>query len=114
MLGPKILGQATDLIFSGVIGSRIPAGVTKAQAVARLRAQGNSSQADMLSSMHLVPGQGIDFGQLGHVLVVVLAGRCRGPHLREHNRASVRIGQDADRRGRRAGGGAHPAAGAGA
>jgi len=73
VLGPRILGQATDLIFSGVISGRLPAGVTKAQAVARLRAQGKGTQADMLSSMHLTPGQGIDFSQLGHVLMIVLA-----------------------------------------
>ena len=72
VLGPRILGYATDLIFSGVVGSRIPAGLTKAQAVARLRAQGKGTQADMLSSMHVVPGQGIDFSRLGHVLVLVL------------------------------------------
>ncbi len=73
VLGPWILGRATDLIFAGVIGSRMPAGVTKAQAVAGLRAQGNGAQADMLGSMHLTPGQGVDFTQLGHVLIVVLA-----------------------------------------
>ncbi len=73
VLGPRILGSATDLIFSGVIGSRIPAGVTKAQAVAALRAQGKGTQADMLSSMQLTPGHGVDFTQLGHVLVIVLA-----------------------------------------
>jgi len=71
VLGPRILGHATDLIFSGVIGSRIPAGVTKAQAVAGLRARGKGTQADMLSSMQLT--HGVDFTQLGHVLVIVLA-----------------------------------------
>ncbi len=73
VLGPLILGRATDLIFSGVIGSRLPAGVTKARAVARLRAQGNGTQAGLLSSLHLTPGQGVDFTRLGHVLVLVLA-----------------------------------------
>src|SRR5690349_18309910 len=29
-IGPKILGHATDLIFSGIFGKQIPAGVTKA------------------------------------------------------------------------------------
>ncbi|HEX7460716.1 MAG TPA: ABC transporter ATP-binding protein, partial [Dermatophilaceae bacterium] len=38
VIGPKILGNATDLIFTGLIGERLPAGVTKAQAVAQLRA----------------------------------------------------------------------------
>ncbi|MGZ4594555.1 MAG: ABC transporter ATP-binding protein [Actinomycetes bacterium] len=70
--GPKILGSATDLIFSGVVGQRIPAGVTQDQAVAQLRRQGNDKLADMLASMHLVPGQGIDFTAVAHVLLVAL------------------------------------------
>src|ERR1700730_5843910 len=27
VIGPKIIGQATDIIFSGVIGKRLPAGI---------------------------------------------------------------------------------------
>jgi ATP-binding cassette subfamily B protein len=73
VLGPRILGHATDLIFSGVVGGRLPAGATKAEAVARLRAQGQGRLADMLSAMDVVPGRGIDFTQLGHVLLWVLA-----------------------------------------
>ena len=38
VLGPKILGHATDLIFAGVLSRQIPADVTKAQFVARLNA----------------------------------------------------------------------------
>jgi ATP-binding cassette subfamily B protein len=72
VLGPRILGQATDLIFSGVISSKIPAGVTKAQAVAGLRSHGEGTLADMVGSMHLVPGQGIDFSQVGRVLLTVV------------------------------------------
>src|ERR1700722_2531975 len=33
VLGPRLLGDATNLIFSGVIGRSIPAGASKAQAV---------------------------------------------------------------------------------
>jgi ATP-binding cassette subfamily B protein len=71
VVGPKILGQATDLIFSGFISSKIPAGVTKAEIVAQLRAHGNGLQADLYNSMNLNPGHGIDFGQVGVVLLVV-------------------------------------------
>jgi ATP-binding cassette subfamily B multidrug efflux pump len=71
--GPKILGQATDLIFSGIIGAQLPAGVTKEQAVAGLRARGQGTFAGMVSSMDVVPGQGIDFTALAHVLGWVLA-----------------------------------------
>ncbi len=71
-VGPKILGHATDLIFSGVIGRRFPAGMTKAEAVAGLRARGEGKVADMLASMHVVPGRGVDFTAVGHVLLIAL------------------------------------------
>ncbi|MEU8354503.1 ABC transporter ATP-binding protein [Nonomuraea sp. NPDC048882] len=71
--GPKILGYATDLIFSGIIGAQLPAGSTKAQAVAGLRARGQDTFADMVSAMSVVPGQGIDFTALAQVLGWVLA-----------------------------------------
>ena len=38
VVGPKILGHATDLIFAGLFGRRLE-GTTKAEAVAGLRAQ---------------------------------------------------------------------------
>jgi len=72
-LGPRILGRATDLIFSGVVGRQLPAGVTKAEAVASLRARGDAKMADMLASMHVVPGQGVDFAAVRDVLLLVLA-----------------------------------------
>jgi ATP-binding cassette subfamily B multidrug efflux pump len=72
VLGPKVLGNATDLIFSGVIARQIPAGTTKAEMVAHLRQQGHGTLAAMLDSMNLVPGHGIDFGQVGSVLMAVL------------------------------------------
>ncbi|MEV0308102.1 ABC transporter ATP-binding protein [Nonomuraea fuscirosea] len=71
--GPKILGHATDLIFSGIIGAQLPAGSTKAEAVAGLRARGQDTFADMVSAMSVVPGQGIDFTALAQVLGWVLA-----------------------------------------
>jgi ATP-binding cassette, subfamily B, multidrug efflux pump len=72
VLGPKLLGKATDLIFAGVIGRQIPAGVTKAEAVAGLRQRGQGTLADLLNSVHFTPGQGIDFGAVGSVLLLVL------------------------------------------
>jgi len=73
VIGPKILGNATNDIFEGLISKNLPAGVTQEQAVAALRAQGQNQLADMLSSMHLTPGVGVDFGALGQVLLL-LAG----------------------------------------
>ncbi len=75
VLGPRVLGHATDLIFSGVVGARLPADTTKEQAVEALRQRGNGKNgklADMLSSMDVVPGRGIDFPHLGTVLLWVL------------------------------------------
>jgi ATP-binding cassette subfamily B multidrug efflux pump len=69
---PKILGQATDLIFAGVIGRQMPAGLTKAQFVEQLRQSGNPRMADLISAMDVVPGQGIDFTQVGRVLLICL------------------------------------------
>ena len=73
VVGPKILGHATDLIFSGLFGRRLPAGTSKADAVAALRARGEDKLADMLAGMDVVPGRGVDFAAVGHVLMLVLA-----------------------------------------
>jgi ATP-binding cassette subfamily B multidrug efflux pump len=72
VLGPKLLGHATDIIFSGVVGKLLPAGMTKAQAIAQLRAQGDNGRADLLSSTDAIPGQGIDFTRLEHLLAWVV------------------------------------------
>jgi ATP-binding cassette subfamily B protein len=72
VLGPRILGLATNLIFSGLVSSQIPTGQTKAETVAGLREHGQGTLADMISSMHLVPGQGVNFSQVGRVLMTVL------------------------------------------
>ena len=72
VVGPLILGKATDLVFAGVVGRDIPGG-TKEQAIAKLRAEGDGGMADMLSGVDFTPGQGIDFTAVGKVLLVVLA-----------------------------------------
>jgi ATP-binding cassette subfamily B protein len=72
VLGPKILGQATNIIFEGYISSTIPAGVTQDQVVAQLQAKGDSQQADFIAGLNLHPGQGIDFDALALVLGIVL------------------------------------------
>src|SRR6476659_8920980 len=73
-IGPRILGRATDLVFSGLFSSKLPAGVTQAEAVQGLRDRGQGKLADMLASMdHIVPGQGVDFAAVRDVLLVVLA-----------------------------------------
>ncbi|WUL71913.1 ABC transporter ATP-binding protein/permease [Amycolatopsis sp. NBC_00345] len=73
VVGPKVLARATDLIFAGVIGKGLPAGATKDGVIAGLRAQGNTTLADIFTRVDLVPGQGIDFDAVGQVLMIVLA-----------------------------------------
>ncbi|AQP48166.1 multidrug ABC transporter ATP-binding protein [Tessaracoccus aquimaris] len=77
VVGPKILGRATDLMLAGImgrqIGKEVPSGTTKQQVIDGLIAQGNTDQADMLRKLDFTPGQGIDFGAIGNVLVLVLA-----------------------------------------
>ncbi len=69
--GPKIMGIATNIIFDGIVGRQLPAGLTKDQAVTALRADGQDTLADMVSGMDVTPGVGVDFGALAQVLVLV-------------------------------------------
>nr|WP_241992669.1 ABC transporter ATP-binding protein [Cryobacterium lactosi] len=73
VLAPKILGQAMDAIFNGVIGMQLPAGVPLDQVVAQARAGGNDQFADMLQGTTVVPGEGVDFTVLGRLIIAVLA-----------------------------------------
>jgi len=73
VVGPKLLGHATNLIFGGVIGKLAPAGITREQAIEGARATGNDTFADVMTTVDFTPGQGIDFGEIGQVLLFVLA-----------------------------------------
>ena len=70
VVGPKILGNATNVIFDGVVGKMLPAGLTKAQAIALLQSHGQSQVAQLLSGMNVTPGVGIDFTALGMTLLL--------------------------------------------
>jgi ATP-binding cassette subfamily B multidrug efflux pump len=72
VIGPKLLGNATNIIFDGIVSKQLPAGITQQQAIDGARAAGNTTYADMLSAMTLTPGQGIDFTALAQVLMLVL------------------------------------------
>jgi ATP-binding cassette subfamily B protein len=72
VIGPKLLGNATNIIFDGIVSKQLPPGITQQQAVDGARAAGNTTFADMLSAMTLTPGAGIDFTALGQVLMLVL------------------------------------------
>jgi len=73
ILGPRILGEATNVLFEGVIAEQIPAGVTQQQAIAGLRASGQDQLADMLSAMELTPGAGVDLARIARILGLLAA-----------------------------------------
>jgi ATP-binding cassette subfamily B multidrug efflux pump len=68
IVGPRILGHATNTLFAGVIGGQMPSGVTADQVIAGLRSQGQNQLADMLSGVHFTPGVGVDFRSLAVIL----------------------------------------------
>jgi ATP-binding cassette subfamily B protein len=82
VVGPKILGKGTNVIFEGLIGRQIakslppgvdPSTVSIDQVIAGLRAKGQSQFADLLAGMHDVHvGQGVDFHRLAMILLLVL------------------------------------------
>ena len=72
VFAPRVLGWATDTIFSGVIGKNMPKGVTREQAIETARARGNDQLADMLGGINFTPGAGIDFSLLGKILLFAL------------------------------------------
>jgi len=68
VIGPRLLGQGTNIIVAGFVSKRLPAGTTQQQVLEGMRANGQGQMADLLSGMHLTPGLGIDFGALSTVL----------------------------------------------
>nr|NLD41719.1 ABC transporter ATP-binding protein [Actinomycetales bacterium] len=76
VLGPKLLGNATDIIFQGVagrlVGENLPPGTTREEAIEAMRAAGQNDVADMLASVNFTPGQGVDFTALGQTALIVL------------------------------------------
>ncbi len=72
VLGPKVIGEMTNLLFAGLIGKNLPAGVPIERIIAGLRAQGQGTFADMLSGMQVTPGVGVDWGAVGRVGLIAL------------------------------------------
>ena len=71
VVGPKLLGNATNIIFSGVISRKLPQGASRTEILQYLRAHGQGAQADLIGSLSLNPGHGVDFNALGRTLGVV-------------------------------------------
>ena len=72
VVGPKIIGNATNIIFNGIVGKSLPAGLTKAQVIALLQAHGQGQLAQLLSGMNVIPGKGIDFNALAATLLLAV------------------------------------------
>ncbi len=68
---PKILGKATNQIFEGIISKNLPEGMTKEQIIAFLKAQGKDQYAEMVSSMDIEPGKGVDFNAVLRILITL-------------------------------------------
>ncbi|GAA1637627.1 ABC transporter ATP-binding protein [Microbacterium flavum] len=77
VIAPKILGEATNVIFEGVVsaalGDQFPAGTSQDQVVEALRAAGQGDVANIVAAMQdFRVGAGVDFERLKWVLVSVL------------------------------------------
>ena len=64
VLGPRLLGEGTNLIFSGIISRDLPVSLSQEQVIDPLRASGDVRKADLLSGMTLTLRQGIGFAML--------------------------------------------------
>nr|NLI50394.1 ABC transporter ATP-binding protein [Propionibacterium sp.] len=79
VIGPRVLGEATNVIFAGALGRELgrnlPPGVslTKDQLIELLRARGEGQLADMAAKLDFVPGQGIDVDALASWVLLALA-----------------------------------------
>jgi ATP-binding cassette subfamily B protein len=72
VIAPKVLGEATNLIFEGFISASLPPGTTQAQVVEQFRATGQDDLANMVAAMQITPGEGVDFVRLSQVIIIVL------------------------------------------
>ncbi|MEV0225431.1 ABC transporter ATP-binding protein [Streptomyces sp. NPDC050704] len=70
LVGPRIWGRAIDAVLAGTLGAGLPTGQTKEAAVQALRDSGRNSFADIIDRLNVTPGSGIDFGYVGHLLLI--------------------------------------------
>ena len=72
--GPKVMSNATNVLFQGVIGKALPKGATTAQVIAGLNAKGDVASKDlaaMIRTMNVTPGVGVDFALFGKELLLL-------------------------------------------
>jgi ATP-binding cassette subfamily B protein len=53
VIAPRIIGNATDVIFNGVVGKALPAGMTKAHVIGGVRLHGQTQLSQLLSGMNV-------------------------------------------------------------
>jgi ABC-type multidrug transport system fused ATPase/permease subunit len=70
LVGPRIWGRAIDAVLAGTLGAGLPTGQTKEAAAQALRDSGRNSFADIIDRLNVTPGSGIDFGYVGHLLLI--------------------------------------------
>ncbi len=78
VIAPKILGEATNIIFEGAasnaLAAQFPDGTSQAVVVDALNAAGQTDLANMIGAMNdFTVGTGVDFEALRMVIVAVLA-----------------------------------------
>lgn len=78
VLGPYLLGKATDVVVGGVVARDLPVGLTDDEAIAELDRTGRGELADLGRHVDVMPGQGVDFSRLGHVLLLALGAYTLG------------------------------------
>jgi ATP-binding cassette subfamily B protein len=72
--GPKVMSNATNVLFQGVIGKALPKGATTAQVIAGLNAKGDVASKDlaaMIRTMNVTPGVGVDFALFDKELLLL-------------------------------------------
>ncbi|WP_405824743.1 ABC transporter ATP-binding protein/permease [Streptomyces sp. NBC_01390] len=78
LVGPRIWGRAIDAVLAGTLGAGLPTGQTKEAAAQALRDSGRNSFADIVEKLNVTPGSGIDFGYVGHLLLIAAGLYCLG------------------------------------
>jgi ATP-binding cassette subfamily B protein len=73
VLGPRLLGDGTNIVVAGALSKNFPSGTTQQQVIEGLKDKGQDQVAALLSGMHFTPGAGIDFAALSNLLLWVLA-----------------------------------------
>ncbi len=72
VIGPRILGSATDVLFSGLIGQKLPKGVPLQTILQQLRAKGQGQIANLISGQHVTPGVGVDWTHFGLLILTAV------------------------------------------